>query len=87
VTEKWDLQGSKGDGQSQKNQPRPSPGFRLSIKRRLTIVRGHLDGVIRRVEEGSVSHIDLMRQMKAVMGAIDKASQQSFENFIEHQLT
>lgn len=41
--------------------------------RRLAVARGHLDGVLRMLEGEHVYCVDVMRQLKAVAGALDKA--------------
>ncbi len=67
-------------------QSPPSPNLKTSLKRRLSMARGHLEGVERMVEAGEVSHVDLMRQIKAVIGALDKVSLQAFEDSVRQIL-
>ena len=45
---------------------------REQAKRRLLSVRGHVEGVLRMLEEDSIYCVDVLKQMKAVGGALDK---------------
>ena len=45
---------------------------RGEAKRRLLSVRGHVEGVLRMLEEDSIYCVDVLKQMKAVGGALDK---------------
>lgn len=46
---------------------------RTDAARRLTVAKGHLEGVLRMLEGEQVYCVDVMRQIKAVAGALDKA--------------
>ena len=46
---------------------------RADAARRLAVAKGHLEGVLRMLEGGEVYCVDVMRQIKAVTGALDKA--------------
>jgi DNA-binding FrmR family transcriptional regulator len=46
---------------------------RLDAARRLAVAKGHLEGVLRMLEGGEAYCVDVMRQIKAVSGALDKA--------------
>jgi CsoR family transcriptional regulator, copper-sensing transcriptional repressor len=46
---------------------------RADAARRLAVAKGHLEGVLRMLEGGEVYCVDVMRQIKAVSGALDKA--------------
>lgn len=48
-------------------------GTRADAARRLAVAKGHLEGVLRMLEGGEVYCVDVMRQIKAVSGALDKA--------------
>ena len=45
---------------------------RLEARRRLLSVRGHVEGVLRMLEEDSIYCVDVLKQLKAVAGALDK---------------
>ena len=55
-------------------------GLRLDTKtredarRRLLSIRGHVDGVLRMLEEETVYCVDALKQIKAVNGALDKVA-------------
>lgn len=46
---------------------------RADAARRLAVAKGHLEGVLRMLEGGHVYCVDVMRQIKAVAGALEKA--------------
>jgi DNA-binding FrmR family transcriptional regulator len=46
---------------------------RQDAARRLAVAKGHLEGVLRMLEGGDTYCVDVMRQIKAVSGALDKA--------------
>ena len=45
---------------------------RENARRRLLSIRGHLNGILRMLEEESVYCVDILKQIKAVDGAMDK---------------
>ena len=45
---------------------------RENVRRRLLSIRGHLNGILRMLEEESVYCVDILKQIKAVDGAVDK---------------
>ena len=45
---------------------------RENARRRLLSIRGHLNGILRMLEEESVYCVDILKQIKAVDGAVDK---------------
>jgi len=47
-------------------------GVREDARRRLLSVRGHVEGVLRMLAEDSVYCVDVLKQLKAVHGALDK---------------
>ena len=42
---------------------------------RLRSARGHLDGVVRKLEDPSVYCVDVLKQVKAVQGALSRVSE------------
>ncbi len=51
-----------------------SPKSREEARRRLLSVKGHVEGIIRMLEDDSIYCIDVLRQVKAVDGALRKIS-------------
>ena len=41
-------------------------------RRRLLSIRGHVEGILRMLEDDSVYCVDILKQIKAVDGALDK---------------
>lgn len=55
--------------------PRPlhlDPRVREEAKRRLLSVRGHVEALLRMLEDKSVYCVDVLKQIKAVQGALDR---------------
>jgi DNA-binding FrmR family transcriptional regulator len=46
---------------------------RADAARRLAVAKGHLEGVLRMLESEHVYCVDVMRQIKAVSGSLEKA--------------
>ncbi len=55
-------------------QLRLSPKSREEARRRLLSVKGHVEGIVRMLEDDSVYCVDVLRQIKAVDGALRKIS-------------
>lgn len=51
---------------------RLDPHVREDARRRLLSVRGHVDAVVRMLEDDTVYCVDVLKQMKAVEGALAK---------------
>jgi DNA-binding FrmR family transcriptional regulator len=47
---------------------------RNETRRRLLSIRGHVEGVLRMLEEDSTYCVDALKQIKAVQGALDKVA-------------
>jgi DNA-binding FrmR family transcriptional regulator len=45
---------------------------RENARQRLLSVRGHVEGILRMLEDDSVYCVDILKQIKAVDGALDK---------------
>jgi len=55
---------------------------------RLRSARGHLDGVVRMLEDPSVYCVDVLKQLKAVQGALSRVSEKVLRAHItDHVLT
>ncbi len=48
------------------------PSSREDARRRLLSIRGHVEGVLRMLEDEQVYCVDALKQIKAVQGALDK---------------
>ena len=53
-------------------QLRLSEQSRAEARRRLLSVKGHVEGILRMLEDENVYCVDVLRQLKAVNGALDK---------------
>ena len=51
---------------------RLDPAVREDARRRLLSVRGHVEGILRMLADDSVYCVDVLKQLKAVDGALDK---------------
>ena len=49
-----------------------APTTREDARRRLLSIKGHVDGVLRMLESESIYCVDILKQIKAVNGALDK---------------
>jgi DNA-binding FrmR family transcriptional regulator len=47
-------------------------GAREDARRRLLSIRGHVEGILRMLEDESIYCVDALKQIKAVQGALDK---------------
>ncbi len=50
-------------------------GTRENARRRLLSIRGHVEGILRMLEDDSVYCVDILKQIKAVNGALDKVGE------------
>ncbi len=48
------------------------PGTREQARRRLLSIKGHVEGILRMLEDESIYCVDALKQIKAVQGALDK---------------
>ena len=51
---------------------RLDPTTREETRRRLLSIKGHVEGVMRMLEDESVYCVDALKQLKAINGALDK---------------
>jgi len=58
-----------------KHKLRLDPGVREEARRRLLSIRGHVEGILRMLESEDVYCVDVLRQIKAVQGALDRVGE------------
>ena len=58
------------------------PEYSRAVVNRLKTVRGHLDGVIRMVED-DVYCVDVMKQLSALQASIERANRLVLQNHLE----
>lgn len=51
------------------------PAAREDARRRLLSVKGHVEGILRMLEDDSIYCVDVLKQIKAVDGALDKVGE------------
>ena len=67
---------------------RLDPGTREGARRRLLSIKGHVEGVMRMLEDESVYCVDALKQIKAVSGALDKVGTLVLQSHLrEHVVT
>ncbi len=54
---------------------RLDPKTREEARRRLLSIRGHVEGVLRMLEAEDVYCVDVLKQLKAIEGALDKVGE------------
>ena len=55
---------------------------RRVVSRRLAIARGHLESILHALEKHDTYCVDVLRQIKAVQGALEKAGQITLESHL-----
>jgi CsoR family transcriptional regulator, copper-sensing transcriptional repressor len=63
---------SEKDAHHCENGLRLDPDTRKDVSNRLLSIRGHVEGVLRMLESESIYCVDVLKQIKAVEGALDK---------------
>lgn len=53
---------------------------------RLRSIRGHVDGILRMLDDEDVYCVDALRQIKAVQGALAKTSDQILRGHLKHHV-
>lgn len=48
------------------------PKTRQDARRRLLTIRGHVEGVLRMMDDDAIYCVDALKQIKAIQGALDK---------------
>lgn len=59
---------------------------RQDAKKRLLSVRGHVEGVMRMLEDDSVYCVDALKQLKAISGALDKVGALVLQSHLRHHV-
>ena len=60
---------------------------RKVVTRRLAIARGHLESILHALEKHDTYCVDVLRQIKAVQGALEKAGQITLESHLRAHVT
>ena len=60
-----------------------APDQKLDVQKRLKSIRGQVDGVMRMVEDDRYC-IDVMRQISAIVAALERVSKIELKNHFEH---
>ncbi|MGQ0525996.1 MAG: metal-sensitive transcriptional regulator [Betaproteobacteria bacterium] len=55
---------------------------RKTVSQRLAIAKGHLESIINALQKHDVYCVDVLRQIKAVQGALEKAGQITLESHL-----
>ncbi|MEX2540331.1 MAG: metal-sensitive transcriptional regulator [Trueperaceae bacterium] len=63
------------------------PATRQDAVRRLKGARGHLEGVLRMLDDPSVYCVDVMKQLSAVQGAITKVNEKVLRSHIRDHVS
>lgn len=62
------------------------PMAREGARRRLLTVKGHVEGVLRMLEDERVYCVDVLKQLKAVEGALQKVGGQVLRSHLENHV-
>lgn len=62
------------------------PSVRADAKRRLTSIRGHVEGVLRMLDDEGVYCVDVLKQLKAVEGALDRVGALVLKSHLTHHV-
>ncbi len=65
---------------------RLDPAVREDARRRLLSVKGHVEGILRMLEDETVYCGDVLKQIKAVDGALDKIGQLVLRSHLKHHV-
>ncbi len=65
---------------------RIDPNTREQARRRLLSVRGHVDGIVRMLEREDIYCVDVLKQTKAVVGAVTKVSDEILRCHLKHHV-
>jgi DNA-binding FrmR family transcriptional regulator len=65
---------------------RLEPGVREDARRRLLSVRGHVEGILRMLEDDRVYCVDVLKQVKAVDGALAKVGALVLQSHLKHHV-
>jgi DNA-binding FrmR family transcriptional regulator len=68
------------------NGLRLDPAVRENARRRLLSVKGHVEGILRMLEDEKVYCGDVLKQIKAVDGALDKIGHLVLQSHLKHHV-
>jgi DNA-binding FrmR family transcriptional regulator len=68
------------------NGLRLDPTVRENARRRLLSVKGHVEGILRMLEDETVYCGDVLKQIKAVDGALDKIGNLVLQSHLKHHV-
>ena len=51
------------------------PSASENARRRLLSIRGHVEGILRMLDDDAIYCVDILKQIKAVIGALDKVGE------------
>lgn len=60
--------------------------MREDARRRLLSVKGHVEGILRMLEDDHVYCVDVLKQVKAVDGALGKVSTLILQSHLKHHV-
>lgn len=60
---------------------------RLAARRRLSVAQGHLQGIVKMLDDPNVYCVDVLRQIKAVQGALDGAGNVVLRGHLQTHVT
>lgn len=63
------------------------PAVRDTARQRLASIRGHIEGIVRMLEREDVYCVDVLRQLKAVDGALEKVGDTVLRSHLHHHVT
>ena len=62
------------------------PEVRETALKRMKTVRGHLEGIVRMLEDESIYCVDVLKQIKAVEGALDRIGDMVLQSHLKHHV-
>ena len=62
------------------------PEVRETALKRMKSVKGHLDGIVRMLESESTYCVDILKQIKAVEGALDRIGDMVLQSHLKHHV-
>lgn len=63
------------------------PGVREDARRRLLSVKGHIEGILRMLEREDIYCVDVLKQAKAVEGAVSKVGDLVLRSHLRNHVT
>ena len=65
-----------------------APAIREDARRRLLSIKGHVEGILRMLDDESVYCVDILKQIRAIDGALDKVGDLVLRNHLrDHVVT